>query len=237
MPLTFDWQRLPELFPEFESPAAWLPRLQRHWALIEAAAARVQVTSVSADQAVMRHYAESLELLSILERIEPLTMLVDVGSGGGFPGFVIAAVRPDLDVHLVEPLKKRATLLSEMAGVLGLRHVHVHPLRAEEAARGPLRETSPVVTARAVAPLSPLLEYTAPFGVPGCLIVLPKGSGFEQELASATVAMAELAVEYVGIAPMRKEISATVRVALFRKRASTPAKYPRRSGAAARRPL
>lgn len=237
MPLSLDWGALPGLFPTLAEPGRWLPLLEQHWALLQEAAPRVSVTSVAAGEAVQRHYAESLELLRIIEGQGPVSMLVDIGSGGGYPGLVIAAVRPEAEIHLVEPLRKRARLLAEMAETLGLGRVTVHAQRAEEAGRGPLRGTAPVVTARAVAELREVLEYTAPLASDGALIVLPKGSGFDAEMAAAEGALAALGVEFEVAEPMRAEISGLLRVGLFRKRGGTDARYPRRPGIAAKRPL
>lgn len=236
--MNLTWDQLPGLFPELADPRRWLPLLQRHASLLDAASVRVRVTSVAAEDAVRRQYAESLELLRIIESQSPRPpALADVGSGGGFPGLVIAIIRPETQVHLVEPLQKRATLLSELAAALGLPNVVVHPIRAEEAGRGPLRDALPVVTARAVAELRELLEYTAPLAAPGGLVAFPKGSTFESELFAATGSMAALGCEFESSTPMRPEISTTVVVALFRKLAPTAAAYPRRPGVPGKRPL
>lgn len=237
--MNLDWAGLPMLFPNVPGPARWLPLLQAHAALLEAARERVRVTAVASEEAVRRQYAESLELLRIADdhTAGSGSPLVDVGSGGGFPGLVIAIVRPRLAVHLVEPLQKRARLLAEMSAELGLRNVTVHPLRAEEAGRGPLRDSAAVVTARAVAELRELLEYTAPFAAPGALLVFPKGSAFKEELEGASAAIEELACDYEGFVPMRPEVSETLGLALFRKRSETPSRYPRRPGVPAKRPL
>lgn len=234
----FNWDRLPVLFPGFPAHDRWLPLLRRHAELIEAAAPRVRVTAVPADEAVRRHYAESLELWRIvLARHDAPRVLADVGSGGGFPGLVIAAVAPHVTVHLVEPLQKRARLLEEMARDLELTNVTVHAVRAEEAGRGALRDATDVVTARAVAELRELLEYTAPLAAPGALLAFPKGSGLDAELEAAWNAMQTLGAELAGIEPMRPEVSETLRVVTFRKTGSTPAAYPRRPGIPGKRPL
>ena len=187
---------------------------------------------------VQRHYAESLELLRIAEEggVDPAT-LVDVGSGGGYPGLVLAIARPDSAVHLVEPLQKRARLLEAIAADLGLPNVTVHAIRAEEAGRGPLRDSATLVTARAVAALPELLEYTAPLAARGGWLAFPKGSSHPEELALAQRAMSELACEQRAIVPMRPEISTAVSVLLFEKAGPTPERYPRRPGMPAKRPL
>ena len=236
--MNLTWLDLPALFPACPGADRWLPLLERHAALLAEASQRVRVTSVASADTVGRHYAESLELLRIIERTSPKTpALADVGSGGGFPGLVIAIVRPAMQVHLIEPLRKRANVLSELVAALGLANVMVHAQRGEEAGRGPLRDSLPVVTARAVAELRELLEYTAPLAAVGGLIAYPKGSAFESELSSATASLAALGCQHESTTPMRPEISGTLSVALFRRMAPTAQAYPRRPGMAAKRPL
>src|SRR5207245_4031548 len=164
---------------------------------------------------------------SVLERLVPEGPMVDVGSGGGFPGMVTAIVFPERAVVLVEPLQKRARLLSEMSVALGLGNVAVHPLRAEEVGRGALRESAGVVTARAVAPLRELLEYTLPIARRGGLLLLAKGSRLDDEVSVAAGALRELGGEIEGIVPMRDAISPEVRLLCVRKVAETPQRYPR----------
>lgn len=231
------WSHLPALFPGFPASDRWLSLLERHAELIAAAAPRVRVTAVAPDDAVRRQYAESLELWRIVRAYRPAAAtLADVGSGGGFPGLVIAAIEPGLEVHLVEPLRKRAALLAEMADALGLANVTVHPLRGEEAGRSPLRDRMEIVTARAVAPLRELLEYTAPLATPGGLLAFPKGSALDGELGGAATAAAALLCVPIGVEVMRPAVAA-LRVALFEKQGATPERYPRRPGTPAKRPL
>lgn len=196
------------------------------------------MTAVDAEAVVQRHYAESLELLRIaLETGVDASTIVDVGSGGGYPGLVLAAVLPSSTVHLVEPLQKRARLLESVAGEMGLENVTVHPVRAEEAGRSSLRDSATLVTARAVAALAELLEYTAPLCAPGGMLAFPKGSAHPEELAAATRAMDELRVAHRMTEPMRPEVSDAVTVLLFEKLDATPDRYPRRPGMPAKRPL
>lgn len=233
----FEWDELPALFPGFEDPERWLPLLRSHLALVEEAAPHTKVTSVPAREAVRRHYAESLELLSVAcSRTRPGSV-VDVGSGGGYPGMVIAAVLPGTPVSLVEPLQKRARLLEAMAVELGLGNVRVFPLRAEEAGRTTLRDSAGLVTARAVAPLAELLEYTVPLARVDGEVMLAKGSSLPEELAEAEGAMTELKCSLVATERGRPLISPTLAFAIFRKSAVTPEKYPRRPGVPGKRPL
>jgi 16S rRNA (guanine527-N7)-methyltransferase len=115
--------------------------------------------------------------------------------------------------------------------------VSVHAARAEDAARGPLRNAAGRVTARAVAALPELLEYTAPFARPGGLLALPKGTAADEELAAAGGALQALGCVLTARLPMRPAISETLSVLLFEVMAPTEARYPRRPGMPAKRPL
>jgi len=237
-PVILAWDALPGLFPALGSPGRWLPLLQRHAAIIEESATHTRVTAVPTAEAVRRQYAESLELLRIARDLgAALQPVIDVGSGGGFPGLVFAIVEPDTAITLVEPLRKRARLLEGMAAELELPNVRVVAARAEEAARGPLRDSAALVTARAVAELRELLEYTAPFARPGGWLLLPKGSTASSELAAATAALAELQCAHRASIPMRPEVSETLTVLAMEKLGATSPTYPRRPGTPAKRPL
>ena len=231
------WDDLPELFPEFSQPRRWLPLLQAHASLIAEADPRVRVTAVPANSLIRRQYAESLEHWRLA--IEPAipSVAVDIGPGGGFPGLLAAIVSPQTHLHLIEPLQKRARLLELVSFQLGLANVTVHAIRAEEAGRGALRDFAELVTARAVAELRELLEYTAPLAVRGGRLALAKGSTFPAEMQAATKALSELGCRLVEARPMRPEVSSNIVVALFEKEEATMSRYPRRSGIPAKRPL
>jgi len=234
-----DWSELPGLFPGFDSPGRWLLLLQRHQELLAAADGHTRVTAVAPEDAVQRHFAESLETWRIALELanRSVALVVDVGSGGGFPGLVMACVAPGVRFELIEPLRKRARLLEGIAEQLALPNVGVHACRAEEAGRGPLRDSADIVTARAVAGLRELLEYTAPLCATDGQLLLPKGTAFEEELSAADNAMQELGVRWRATTPMRGEISGSVRLALFSKNAATADAFPRRPGVPGRRPL
>ena len=236
-PFALRFEDLPALFPGFAEPRRWLAALRRHAELVQAAAPRVRVTSVPPEEFPRRHYAESLELLAAIRAVASGGPIVDVGSGGGFPGLVFAVLEPDTRIHLIEPLRKRARLLQDLAAELELANVTVHPLRAEDAARGPLRDSAAVVTARAVAELRVLLEYTAPFAATGGFLAFPKGSGARDELVAAATAMRTLRCEHLTTEPMRPPVSETLQIVLARKVGATLRAYPRRAGLPERSPL
>ncbi len=115
--------------------------------------------------------------------IPPNGSICDVGSGAGLPGIVVAALRPDQPVTLLEPLLRRATFLTEVVDDLGLTHVTVVRARAEDyASQAPAHDT---VVARAVAPLGRLAGWSLPLLRPGGQLLAIKGDGAPAELADA----------------------------------------------------
>lgn len=112
--------------------------------------------------------------------------VADVGSGAGLPGVVVAVMRPDLDVHLVEPMQRRTAWLREVVSDLGLLNVTVHEARAQDLAGFLVVD---VVTARAVASITRLVSWTTPLLGPGGRLLLLKGRRAEAEVAEADVAL------------------------------------------------
>ena len=115
--------------------------------------------------------------------------VIDVGSGAGLPGVALAIARPDLDVHLIEPMLRRTEWLATCVAELRLANVTVHRGRADAYA-GSL--TGRYVTARAVARLPKLLGWCAPLAESGGEIVVMKGSSAAVELAEAAVLLRSL---------------------------------------------
>ena len=139
------------------------------------------------DELDTRHVPEAVALARLLPAGPH--RLLDVGSGGGFPGIVIAIVRPDLEVHLLESTRKKVAFLEEVADALGLG-LTVHHGRAEELARREeLADSFDLVTARAVAALEDLLDLTLPFLAADGVLYAVKGERWAEELAAAEQAL------------------------------------------------
>jgi 16S rRNA (guanine527-N7)-methyltransferase len=121
----------------------------------------------------------------------PSSTLVDVGSGAGLPGIVLAICRPDLDVVLAEPLLRRTTFLTEAVSVLGLDNVRIERIRAEQMAGG-----VDAVTARAVAPLDRLARWSLPLIRPGGRLVALKGASAHREVQAALPVLERLGARH-----------------------------------------
>ncbi len=123
-----------------------------------------------------------LNCAGLSELIEDGSVVLDLGSGAGLPGIVLALLRPEIQVVLVEPLLRRATFLTEVVQILGLRSVVVRRARAEEL-HGAVEVD--VVTARAVAPLERLGGWAMPLLGPGGRLLALKGEQAQAELDAA----------------------------------------------------
>lgn len=147
---------------------------------------------------------------------------------------VLAIARPDIQVGLLEATAKKCRFLENTAKELGLTNVTVHCVRAEEAgAPGqPLREHFDLVTARAVAALRVLLEFTIPFAKPNGRLLAIKGERADEEVADAKMALGML---HARLNHTVRQPSATL--LFIDKLKPTPRQFPRRIGEPKRRPL
>jgi len=128
----------------------------------------------------------------VSEKIRIGASVIDVGSGAGLPGIVLAVARPDLSITLVEPLARRTAFLSEAVTALGLdATVTVVRGRAEDLAGEP-PVVADVVTARAVAPLDRLAGWCLPLAAVGGRLLALKGASAGEEVAEHRSVIAEL---------------------------------------------
>ncbi len=125
-----------------------------------------------------RHFTDSAQLLPLIP--PSARVLVDFGSGAGFPGLVLAILGV-AQVHLIESDQRKATFLREVARATGTP-ITVHANRIEQVAPFP----ADVVSARALAPLGDLLGFAAPFLHPDSFCLFPKGQMAEDELTAAS---------------------------------------------------
>jgi 16S rRNA (guanine527-N7)-methyltransferase len=126
----------------------------------------------------------------VAELLPECGVLVDIGSGAGLPGVVLAMLRPSLEVILLEPLLRRSVFLEECVAELGLSNATVVRARAEEKAAAYIR--ADVATARAVAPLGRLAGWAAPLLRPGGELLAIKGQTAAEEIEAARPVLSRL---------------------------------------------
>jgi 16S rRNA (guanine527-N7)-methyltransferase len=128
----------------------------------------------------------------VAELLPERGVLVDIGSGAGLPGVVLAMLRPSLEVILLEPLLRRAVFLEECVAKLGLSNATVLRARAEEKAAAHIK--ADIATARAVAPLDRLVAWAAPLLRPGGELLAIKGQSAAEEIEAAQGVLSRLGV-------------------------------------------
>lgn len=175
---------LNEKLSAFQLDGGTLSKFQAYATLLAEYNKRFNLTAIENDEDVaVKHFLDSMMGLDLLP--EEGTLL-DIGSGAGFPGLVIAIARPSLSVTLMDSNGKKAGFLQTAIRELDVKNASVTEMRAEVAARDKtLRESFDVATARAVAPLNELLEYALPLIKKGGAFVAYKGKGAEAETENA----------------------------------------------------
>lgn len=144
------------------------------------------ISNASVEKIWQRHIADSAQLLDHVPRE---TMLwLDLGSGPGLPGLVLAAMRPESSFVLVESRKRRVEFLEKMREDLELPNVHIHGSKLEHVESF----DAGVITARAFAPLPKLIDLSSRFSTTETVWVLPKGRSAEQELLDQSKRIAQL---------------------------------------------
>lgn len=188
-------------------------------------------------EVLLKHFLDSLSLLMVYDKLH--ARLLDIGTGAGFPGLPLKIVRPGWQVMLLEATGKKVRFLHHLLETLQLKDAVAVQGRAEELAhKADYRSSFDVVTARAVASLPVLLEYSAPFCRSGGLIILPKKGDLDEEVAEG-----KRAARQVG-AVLKDDVAVTLpgledgrRLLVWEQARECPAQFPRSASQVAKKPL
>src|SRR4051794_36029044 len=226
--------RLRQLDERYALPAGAVERLERLLDLV--AAEPSAITSVREPaRGVDVHVADSLVALELAET-RSARGITDLGAGGGFPGLPLAIALPEARVALVESVGRKCAFLAAAARELALDNVAVVNSRVEAWTDG--LGANDVVTARAVAPLPVLLEYSAPLLRPAGAPVAWKTPLAPVEAADAGAAAEILGMSAPSAVPVNPFDGAGERCLYVSSKVGlTPKSYPRRPGMASKRPL
>lgn len=196
---------------------------------------KLNLTAITEDEAIAsRHLEDSWHAVPL---IPPKASLMDIGTGAGFPGLVLAMVRPDLDVTLLDATRKKVDFLNGIIDNLGLEKVRAVWGRAEELAHDPsLRDSFDVATARVLTALPQLVELSLPFVRPGGSLIAMKGEENETKIASRAIRLMQGSLDSVipYSLPGRDKPRTLV---VIRKIGPTPPSYPRRMAVIKKTPL
>jgi 16S rRNA (guanine527-N7)-methyltransferase len=223
-----------------ELTAGQLATFERYRRVLQDWNQRMNLTAIDDDEGILiRHFLDSLSCVQGLRLGSNGGRVIDVGAGAGFPGLPLKVVCPNLKLTLLEATGKKVDFLQHVVDQLQLPEVTVLHGRAEELGQDPAhRETYDWAVARAVAEMPVLVEYLLPLVRPGGCCLAQKGEKAPAEVRSAEQAITLLGGRLHKLLPVELHGLAETRyLVLVNKIAPTPAKYPRRPGMPAKRPL
>jgi 16S rRNA (guanine527-N7)-methyltransferase len=200
------------------------------------------VSKSDPESLVLGHLVDAWTLVPLIhaEAIDKPS-LVDIGSGAGFPGFILAIAVPTLKVTLVESIGKKSRFLEETAEALTLQErITVLTLRAEEVgSKSQYRNRFDFATARAVGPIDVIAELTVPMlRLQGVLLAQKSLKQVEEERPRAKLALPELGARLRDIYAVDREVLRRDNVVLVvEKTAGTPGRYPRTPAQIKKHPL
>lgn len=187
---------------------------------------------------IVKHFVDSLLPIHYFDFIK-IKNLIDIGSGGGFPGIALGIYFPELEITVNDSVEKKMRAVGDFAKKLNLSNIHTLPGRVEDIGHTKKwRESFDCATLRAVALMPIALEYAAPLIKEKGYIVLYKGNTYKEELEQSKNAMKELhlKLESVHLAELPENMGERA-ILVFQKEQATPAKYPRAVGIAKKTPL
>lgn len=199
----------------------------------------INITSIKEkEEFIQRHYIDSL-LCAPSKEFRKAKRVIDVGTGGGFPGVPLALIAPDKEFLLMDSLNKRIKVIQELCAELGIKNVTAVHDRAEDLAqKKEHREAYDLCLSRAVANLSTLSEYCLPFLKRGGYFLSYKSLDIEKEIKQA-----KKAIHILGGNIDREEIAdldgfdLQHKIIFIKKIKRTPAKFPRKAGTPSKDPL
>lgn len=200
---------------------------------------KINLTAITDEKEIyIKHFLDSATCLAT-GYIKDEDKIIDIGTGAGFPGLVLKILMSNIDITLLDSLKKRMIYLEETASNIGLEKVEVIHGRAEEyGVKDGKRESYDIALSRAVASLNVLSEYCIPFVKVGGFFICQKGPNYEDELKEA-----DKAINLLGgkVEDIKKYIlpysDITHYIIIIRKLSSTPTKFPRKPGKPSSSPI
>lgn len=203
---------------------------------------RMNLTAITDPLAVIqKHFIDCAMLLPDLpeKREDRPLMLMDVGSGAGFPGFVIAILRSDIEVTCLDSLQKRIGFLQALRDATELSNISalLHGRAEDFGHMTAHREQYDVVTSRAVAAMPKLLEYTLPFATIGGSVIAMKGADADAEVLQGAHAAEVLGADAAKIRHFHLPEGDERANITYHKLSATEGLYPRRAKAIDRKPL
>ena len=197
---------------------------------------KVNVTAIKDEKEfIVKHFIDSLTIEKYITNGEKV---LDIGTGEGFPGIPIKITKNKSHVDLVDSVNKKLNVIRDIIPKIKLEDIECIHTRAEDLAKNvKYRESYDVVTSRAVANLTTLVEYMLPFVKVGGKIICMKGPNVEEELAESKKAISILGGKIEQIENINIDSDYERNIIIIKKEKPTPKQYPRGQGKPLKEPI
>lgn len=237
--MTFNLSKLAKATFNLDLTSQQAQQFEQYHQLLDEWGEQMNLTTISdPDEVIIRHFLDSLSLVDVIG-FDDGDKLIDVGTGAGFPGLALAIAFPKIHVTLLDSVQKKLNFLQAVIDKLQLANVRTLHMRAEDAGNHPEhREQYDIVTARAVALLPVLLEYTIPLAKVGGFLVAMKGESAEREVEEAKRALFILKGEAKPVYEYQlPQVERSHFLVTIEKTDKTPRNYPRQAGIPKKKPI
>lgn len=197
---------------------------------------KMNLTAITDEnEIILKHFVDSATINKYIKENE---VVMDMGTGAGFPGIPLKILNRENNFILVDSLNKRINFLEEVKNKLKLNKIDLIHSRAEDLAKNKVyRENMDVVTSRAVANLKVLVEYMIPFVKVGGKCICMKGPNADEEIKEAKNAIEILGGEIKKVENIKLKDEIERNIIIIGKVKETPDKYPRKAGIPIKQPL
>lgn len=214
-------------------------RFMKYKDLIQEWNKKINLTAIDEDEEIIKkHFIDSMKVCKF-DKVTLFGKILDVGTGGGFPGIPLKIINPTSKITLLDSLNKRIKFLNEVIKELNLKDIDAIHGRAEDFARqGEYREQFDGVVSRAVANMTVLSEFCLPYVKVGGYFVALKGPSIDEELDESKKAISILGGKIEKVVDVTVEGSdLRHNLVIIKKIKPTPKKYPRKAGMVTKSPL
>ncbi len=200
---------------------------------------KINITAIKEDEEIyVKHFLDSL-LIGSSSMFKLSSNIIDIGTGGGFPGLPLKIINNDKKITLLDSLKKRTDFLKDVVEKLNLDDVEIIHGRAEDYGKDKLyREKYDMCVSRAVAPLNVLSEYCLPFVKVGGYFVAYKSENIDEEIVKSKKAINILGAKIKNITSISIPNTEIIRkLVIIEKEKKTSTTFPRKAGKPSKDPL